>query len=397
MDEWRFRVFLHRVWGDDQLSYRSWAVQPGAQPTEREFWKRRGVDVLDAPVPEYVQALRACAERAGSGRVGGRAMSAVLAPAGSPYRGLVPFGDSELDAVLFFGRDREREIIVANLMASRLTLLYGPSGVGKSSLLNAGVAHHLRGLAAANLARGEAPQLGVAVFSHWSEEPVAGIERCALDEVERLTGDRPSLMDGVRLAEALDQCASALGGELYVILDQAEEYFTYRDRNGRADRFAAEFAEAVERRDVRAHFVLSLREDELARLDAFKAAIPGLFGNYLRLDRLDRRAAREAIEGPLREWNRTAAVPVAVEPALVDAVLDEVSVATARALGDGGQRVAAAHGDRIEAPYLQLVMQRLWDAEEEAGSAVLRARDARALGGAGPHRRRRTSSAHSRS
>ena len=65
VDEWRFRVFLHRVWGDDQLSYRSWAVQPGAQPTEREFWKRRGVDVLDVPVPEYVQALeRAVAELA---------------------------------------------------------------------------------------------------------------------------------------------------------------------------------------------------------------------------------------------------------------------------------------------------------------------------------------------
>ena len=58
----------------------------------------------------------------------------------SPYKGLAAFGDSELDALLFFGREREREAIVANLLASRLTVLYGPSGVGKSSLLSAGVA-----------------------------------------------------------------------------------------------------------------------------------------------------------------------------------------------------------------------------------------------------------------
>ena len=44
-----------------------------------------------------------------------------------PYRGLAPFGDDELDSLLFFGREREREVIAANLMASPLTILYGPS------------------------------------------------------------------------------------------------------------------------------------------------------------------------------------------------------------------------------------------------------------------------------
>ena len=51
----------------------------------------------------------------------------------SPFRGLSPFGDSELDSLLFFGRERESEVIAANLMAAKLTLLYGPSGVGKTS------------------------------------------------------------------------------------------------------------------------------------------------------------------------------------------------------------------------------------------------------------------------
>ena len=49
---------------------------------------------------------------------------------GSPYKGLSAFDDTEVDALLFFGREREREIVVANLIASRFTVLYGPSGRG---------------------------------------------------------------------------------------------------------------------------------------------------------------------------------------------------------------------------------------------------------------------------
>ncbi|HYZ88082.1 MAG TPA: hypothetical protein VE620_02185, partial [Myxococcales bacterium] len=54
-----------------------------------------------------------------------------------PYVGLDYF--AERDADLFFGRDAERQMIIGNLRASRLTLLYAQSGVGKSSLLRAGV------------------------------------------------------------------------------------------------------------------------------------------------------------------------------------------------------------------------------------------------------------------
>ena len=61
----------------------------------------------------------------------------------SPYRGLRPY--TEADAAFFFGREAEGENVAANLLSARLTLLYGPSGVGKSSVLLAGVVSSLRG------------------------------------------------------------------------------------------------------------------------------------------------------------------------------------------------------------------------------------------------------------
>jgi DNA-binding SARP family transcriptional activator len=52
--EWSLRVFLHRVFGDEPISYRSWAVLPGAHPIQHEFWRRRGVDLYDVPLEEFV-------------------------------------------------------------------------------------------------------------------------------------------------------------------------------------------------------------------------------------------------------------------------------------------------------------------------------------------------------
>src|SRR3954470_21865611 len=57
MADWNLRLLLHRLWGDQPLSYRSWAVQPEPMPIEREFWRRRDVDVLEIPLERYATAL----------------------------------------------------------------------------------------------------------------------------------------------------------------------------------------------------------------------------------------------------------------------------------------------------------------------------------------------------
>jgi hypothetical protein len=55
--DWNVRVFLRRMWGDERVTYRSWAVQPDPAPLARDFWRHRDVQVVDLPLDEYVGEL----------------------------------------------------------------------------------------------------------------------------------------------------------------------------------------------------------------------------------------------------------------------------------------------------------------------------------------------------
>jgi WD40 repeat protein len=262
----------------------------------------------------------------------------------SPYKGLASFEDSELDALLFFGREREIAAVAANVLASRLTVLYGPSGVGKSSLLGAGVARRLRELSGAP----------VVVHDTWAEDPEARLIASIHAECGEL-GATAGLVDTAA-------AAALQGGELHLLLDNFEEYILYHGVEGP---LSATLPELLRRPGLRVNVLLALRDDALAELDDFAGRIPELFSNLLRLDRLDRDAGRAAILGPLTRYSELVGETFSAEDALVEAVLDEAQT-------DAG----------VEAPYLQLVLERLWEREREEGSRELRLSTLRAIGGA---------------
>jgi hypothetical protein len=62
---------------------------------------------------------------------------AAQADAEHPWPGLSPF--REPDQHFFFGRDEEADDLVDRIALNRLTVLFAVSGLGKSSLLQAGV------------------------------------------------------------------------------------------------------------------------------------------------------------------------------------------------------------------------------------------------------------------
>jgi WD40 repeat protein/DNA-binding transcriptional ArsR family regulator len=279
----------------------------------------------------------------------------------SPYTGLRAFDDSELDALFFFGRERETEIVIANVIASQLTVLYGPSGVGKSSLLRAGVARSLRELPGDPI---------VIVFSRWAQDPAGALSDVVTEAVGRGTNGA--------LVEALER--AQVDRDVYLLLDQAEEYFLYHSGDG--DEFAEALPAAVTR-PLRVNVLLSVREDSLAKLHRFAGRIPTLFGNVLRLDRLGRTAGEAAVIRPVERFNELAGTGITVERAFVERLLEDVKTGQIETpLGGAGAVASEDAGVRIEAPYLQLVVQRVWEEERSGGSDVLRAETLERLGGA---------------
>src|SRR5918998_4319355 len=110
----------------------------------------------------------------------------------------MPF--DEKDAAYFFGRERESELIVDNLTASRLTLLYAPSRVGKSSVLRAGVLpalHHLDDDSYADLG---IPGAAVAYVSTWRDAPLESVAAAVSAAVSRVTGAGPVETDPAKEA-----------------------------------------------------------------------------------------------------------------------------------------------------------------------------------------------------
>ena len=209
-----------------------------------------------------------------------------------PYKGMMTY--TEMDRLIFFGRDTDQKTILNNLITWRLTVLYGASGVGKSSLLRAGVAHYLHQKAQANVNLFGKPVSAVIVFPDLSPEgkldqrfswqnPLVGIKTQLTAEMKKL-GIKESPPENISLVETLKKWIEIIGteeedGRLFIILDQFEEYFislsdfgpsSETDKHKLLEQFAQEFSDAVNESSLNVNFLLSIRQESLSKIDYFK-------------------------------------------------------------------------------------------------------------------------------
>jgi WD40 repeat protein len=302
----------------------------------------------------------------------------------SPYVGLDYYQEGL--GAWFFGREADGSKIITNLQAARLTLLHAESGVGKSSLLRAGVAWRLGRLARMSSA-GDGAVIDIpVVFDSWKDDPVRELVVAIRAAIGPFLAGRPEpelLTD--RLDTAIVAAADAVDASLLIILDQFEEYFLYSSREPVPERFADELARCINRADLPANFLIAIREDAYAGLgDLFKGRITNVYGNYLHIDYLDRASAELAIRQPLEVYNGQPGVTAAVkiQDELVEAVLDEVRAYDGASEPAKGPAQAAGTG-RVATPLLQLVMERVWERERTQGSRELRHSTLQSLEGVG--------------
>jgi hypothetical protein len=272
-------------------------------------------------------------------------------PLVDPYVGPQPF--RRADWKRFFGREEPADELLSLVLASRVVILYAQSGVGKSSLVNAGLrplvekegfdvlptARVQGGLPAGKTALQLGNPYVYFTLASWGEQaPDAAAE-----------GTMSAALAG------LPRATDYYGDPAYrlLIFDQFEELFTsYPACWAQRSRFVAELVDCVAN-DERLRILVVVREDHLADVLSLAEAFPAPLRSSMRLPQLGKDEAVEAIEGPLRGSGFCYAEGVATQ--LVE---DLTRVRVEISPGE----VVEVPGDSVEPVQLQVVCTELWRA-----------------------------------
>ena len=235
--------------------------------------------------------------------------------ADNPWPGLAPFDEAQAD--FFYGRQREVEDLFRRVRLNLLSVLYGQSGLGKTSLVRAALFPRLRG----------AGLLPVPIRLDYSDGSPAARDQIwhALSSALEHAGVSvaPLAVDQT-LWEYFHQRALEKTVVPVLVFDQFEELFTLGPERAGGSSFVRdcvmELAALIENRPpdrVEARFdrepklvaqydfdrqdyrlLVSLREDYLAHLHDLAGKVPSITLNNMRLTPLDGPRALEAVEKP---------------------------------------------------------------------------------------------------
>jgi hypothetical protein len=233
--------------------------------------------------------------------------SATAAPPqpGNPWPGLASY--TEQDKERFFGREREIAEVLRMIEREALTVIFGRSGLGKTSLLRAGVIPQLQ----------ESAYFPIALRLDYSDRRLSPVQQlitlardaahAASVELENDPAETPdlTLWEFFHSVEFWSPRNDQLKPILFI--DQFEEVFTIGRNVGVAAEFLEQLADLIENRIPRAvqervvqsgkplhidaagrnyKVVLSLREDFVSKLDSLRSSMPAIMRNRFSLEPL---------------------------------------------------------------------------------------------------------------
>lgn len=259
---------------------RAYAVGSVVTEAERSFWVEQNLELLDADLGEFLAAALAIPQRSTPTSSVARRRSAPSTTR-EPFKFLAAFDED--DRAYFFGRDREVADITDAVLAYGFLVLYSRSGLGKTSLLRAGLIPRLR-----------AEGYEALYLRSW-RSPIASLREAVRSLLS--SADREVFDNEPHTAAAL-QAVVSRGHRLVFCFDQFEEFFLSPVI---ADSERADFitllgtcAQTV----IGLSFVLSLREDYLAPLYDIEGQVRATHKHRRRLLALTTEQARDAIVQP---------------------------------------------------------------------------------------------------
>jgi WD40 repeat protein len=189
----------------------------------------------------------------------------------NPFPGPRPYSQKERE--VFSGRDSARDSVVAAILAYRSVTLFGPSGSGKSSLVQAAIVPVFEDEHGFRIVRVDAWPLRTNE-SEKSRSPASKAESprpeqlSAIDWLCRAIDEQLELgsvpPNGNSLAASLDRASERSSQPILVVLDQLEQVLIRAPEDMTALLKQLEMALAEARAGIRV--LLSVREDHLGRL-----------------------------------------------------------------------------------------------------------------------------------
>jgi formylglycine-generating enzyme required for sulfatase activity/energy-coupling factor transporter ATP-binding protein EcfA2 len=273
-------------------------------------------------------------------------------PDASPFPGLGCF--ERKHAPVFFGQDeavREAQAKVEALTASasRLLLILGASGCGKSSLLRAGLVPWLAGAEPGRWIVLDPFRPGGKPF-RWL---AAALQKARGTVADLL--DAGLLQTGHQIREQLEELRALKGqqdAKVVIAIDQFEELLGRGEAREEgeatdADIFLTALAELLKLEDSRVLLLASLRSDFLGTLQLHPSRIDSLAGDPILLGPLDVAGFRQVIEGPAQR------VGMRLERGLSDLLVRDTP-----------------SGDAL--PLLAFTLRELWDGRTGCGGITIK-------------------------
>jgi len=180
----------------------------------------------------------------------------------SPFKFLDAYDARDKD--IFFGREEEIDQLYKLVFQSRLLLVYGQSGTGKTSLVQCGLTKKFSPTNWLPLTVRRGDDIGAALGQTLSAAAITPI------------APGTPVVDAIR-SVFLDHLRP-----VFLIFDQFEELYVLGSK-AEQEAFYAAIKQVLEA-DVSCRIIVLLREEYLAALDPFERAVPALFDKRLRVE-----------------------------------------------------------------------------------------------------------------
>ena len=249
----------------------------------------------------------------------------------SPFKFLDPY--TVEDREIYFGFDREIDEIYHRLTESRLMVVYGESGTGKSSLINCGLMSKLRD--------DEYLPIFIRRFDNILESISGAIRRVLAKPLTY------QLLTAQLFKKALQTLSLECGKSILIILDQFEELFVFGTREEKQG--LVQVIKTVVESDVDCRFLFVIREEYLANIAEFEKYIPNFLSNRARIERMDRVNAPDAINGPCR------IVDIPVQEGFAEKLLEKLN----------------HDKPGVDLPYMQLFLDKVFNLAVNSGRKPL--------------------------